>query len=252
MYRLRLVLKVTTSLCFVLLLTGCAKNPSYPQDPYEKFNRAMFKFDMGVDHVVYRPISKVYMTITPPPLQRGISNVFTNVGTLTTIPNDILQGKIKYTLLDTWRFIINSTVGVGGLFDVASHLGFPKHYEDFGMTLAYYSDKKPSPYLVLPFVGPMTLRETIAQPVDYLTAPWPYVRPTSLSYSLAGLKWINLRAQAMPANKLIDSSFDPYAFMRSAFLQKRNELIRHNRHDYISSYHAPHRPVSTRNSAQYR
>jgi phospholipid-binding lipoprotein MlaA len=240
MIRLRLVWIAIACgfMALSLTLAGCVKNPAYPEDPYEKFNRAMFGFDMRVDHVVYRPVTKVYTTITPPFLQHGIHNVFTNLGVITTVPNDILQGKFKYTLLDTWRFILNSSIGVGGLFDVASHLGFPKHYEDFGMTLAYYSDSQKSPYLVLPFLGPTTMRDTFAQPIDYLSSPWPYLHSNAVCYSTLALKWIDIRAQTMPANKLIDNAFDPYAFTRSAYLQQRADLIRNNKHDYVSSYHS--------------
>jgi len=192
----------------------------------------MFAFDMDIDHMIYRPVTKVYTTVTPRPLQMGVSNVFSNLGETTTFVNDVLQGKLKYSLIDFWRFVINSTIGVGGLFDVATRMGLPKHYEDFGMTLAYYSDSKTSPYLVLPFIGPITMRAALGQPVDYFTGPWPYMHPASFRYSMLGLKWLNIRAGLMPADKLVDSAFDPYAFMRSAYMQRRMELIQNNRHDY--------------------
>lgn len=229
---MRLLLKFCLSLLLIGVLTGCTRHPTDPNDPLEPFNRAMFAFNMGVDHMIYRPVTKVYTTIIPPPLQRGVSNVFSNLGELTTIPNDLLQGKFKYMFMDFWRFVINSTIGIGGLFDVATRMGLPKHYEDFGMTLAYYSDKKTSPYLVLPFIGPITLRSAVTQPLDYYTGPWPYMHPDSFRYSMLGLKWLNIRAGLMPANKLIDTAFDPYAFMRSAYMQRRMQMIQNNEHDY--------------------
>lgn len=225
-------LLILFSLFVVILLGGCVRGPT-PQDPYEKYNRVMFGFDMAVDHLIYRPIAKVYGTITPPPLQRGISNIFSNLGVLTTIPNDILQGKFRWMLIDLWRFIINTTLGVGGLFDMATRLGLPKHYEDFGMTLAYYSDHKKPTYLVLPFLGASTFRAAISQPVDYYIGPWPYINSKALRYSMVGLKWTNVRAELMPMNKLLDTAFDPYAFARSVYLQRRNKLIEENSHDYI-------------------
>lgn len=222
--------------CLVVSLSGllvsCAKHPADPSDPLEGFNRAMFAFNMDVDHMVYRPVTKVYTTLTPVSLQKGVTNFFANISGFTTVPNDILQGKFKYALIDFWRLVINSTIGIGGLFDVATQVGLPKHYEDFGMTLAFYSDKKTSPYLVLPFIGPITLRSAIAQPIDYFTAPWQFMHPPAFRYSLLGLKWLNIRAQLMPANKLIDTAFDPYAFMRSAYMQRRMQFIRDNEHDY--------------------
>lgn len=217
-----------------MLGSGCSKSPNDPADPYEKFNRKVFAFNMRVDHAIYRPIARTYTTITPPPLQKGISNVFTNLGMVTTIPNDILQGKFKYTVVDLWRLIINSTVGVGGLFDVASRLNIPLHHEDFSMTLAYYSRHKQPTYLIVPFLGPTTAKGIIAEPVDYFTTPWPILHPESVRYSLIGLKTTDLRASLMPTNKILDNAFDPYALMRSAYLQKRTALIDNNNQDYQS------------------
>lgn len=110
-----------------------------PKDPYEKFNRAMFGFDQAVDYLVYRHVTKVYKTITPLPLQRDISsNTPTNLGMLTTMPNDVLQGKFHWMFIDAWRFIINKTVGIKRLFDIATRMGAcPKHHEDFRMTLVF-------------------------------------------------------------------------------------------------------------------
>ena len=225
---------INTGLCILvaLALSGCAKKPTNPEDPYEPFNRAMFGFNMALDHMIYRPAAEVYMAVTPVPLQAGIGNAFDNLGEITTVPNDVLQGKFKYALMDTWRFIINSTVGIAGLFDIASRMGLPKHSEDFGMTLAYYSDNKKAPYLVMPLLGPMTLRSGLGRPVDYLTSPWIFIRSNALTYSLFALKWVNVRAQFMTTNQLMDTAFDPYAFLRSAYLQNRFQSIRDNEHDY--------------------
>src|SRR3990167_3644799 len=227
-----IIVRICLCCIFSGILTSCAKKPADPHDPLESFNRAMFAFNMDIDHMVYRPITKVYTTITPRPLRKGVTNVFANLSELTTIPNDILQGKFKYAAIDLWRLIINTTVGVGGLFDVATRIGLPKHYEDFGMTLAFYSDAKTSPYLVLPFIGPISMRAAISQPIDYFTGPWQYMHPDTFRYSMLGLKWLNIRARLMSANDLLDTAFDPYAFMRSAYTQQRDKLIRNNEHDY--------------------
>lgn len=224
--------KVMIFIALVLMMISCTKHPTNPNDPYERYNRAMFGFNMGMDHAIYRPIAKVYTTVTPTVLQKGVTNVFANVGELTTIPNDVLQCKFKYALMDIWRFLINTTLGVGGLFDIATRMGLPKHYEDFSLTLAYYSDNPQSPYLILPFLGPLTVRDAVTQYIDYWTAPWPYLSPDSLTYSMFALKWVNIRSRLLPADKLIDIAFDPYAFVRSAYLQTRDNLIKNNKHDY--------------------
>jgi phospholipid-binding lipoprotein MlaA len=221
--------KVLT-LALTLLITGfissCAHKPSNPAvDPYENFNRAIFAFNQDIDHLVLRPIAKVYNRITPPPLQTGINNAFSNIGEITTLPNDLLQGKIKYVFLDFWRFFFNSTIGIGGLFDVASHIGLPKHRNSFGLTLAYWSGKNSkSPYLVLPFFGSSTFRSAFGLPVDFLTSPYPYIHPTT-SYIAEGLMIVNMRSSFLPADKLLDDAFDPYIFARNAYLQRHNKVL---------------------------
>jgi len=124
---------------FLMTLTACTRSPN-PKDPYESFNRKVYAFNQVFDTLIAKPVAKTYTTIVPPPLQAGVSNFYDNFWTPTTIANDILQGKFGYAVADTWRFLINSTVGILGLFDVASHMkGLPKHYEDLGLTFAYWS-----------------------------------------------------------------------------------------------------------------
>jgi len=214
---------------FTIVTTGCARKPSNPAvDPYENFNRAMFAFNTDIDHLIYRPVSKVYRAVTPSFVRKGVSNVFDNLEELTTMPNDLLQGKVRYIFLDFWRFVINSTFGVGGLFDVATKLGLHKHYEDFGMTLAYWSGGTRSPYLVMPFLGPSTFRTTFGLPFDAAASPWPYFRPRYIGWSAAGLKYLNIRTKLLNTDKLVDDAFDPYIFVRNAYLQHRNRQIDEN------------------------
>lgn len=220
------------ALIMAFSLISCTKAPSDPRDPYENFNRAMYRFNDVLDITIMQPVAKTYNFVTPYVAQRGISNFFSNIGEITTLPNDLLQGKFKFAGIDITRFLINSTLGIGGLFDVASRAGLPKHREDFGMTLAYYSKDKQSPYLVLPFFGPSTFRDAFAKPFDAAASPWPYLKPHWLSYALVTLSFIDLRARLLPADKLISDSFDPYVFVRNAYLQKRNENIANNEHDY--------------------
>lgn len=210
-------------------LTGCARKPSNAKvDPYENFNRVVFAFNQDVDHLIYRPVAKVYKTIVPPPIRVGVSNAFDNIEEVTTMSNDLLQGKIKYVFLDFWRFVINSTIGVAGLFDVASHMGLKRHYNDFGMTLAYWSGKETSPYLQIPFLGPTTFRDGFGEAFDYVMSPYPYVRPTGWNIYSNTLNLAQVREQLLPTDPLVDNAFDQYIFVRNAYLQHRNATVAAN------------------------
>ena len=191
-------------------------------------NRAIYGFNQFIDKIALKPAAQTYNFIVPPPLQMGISNAFDNIGEIRTFANDVLQGRFKYAWSDIWRFAINSTIGVGGLFDVASHMGIPKHYEDFGMTLAYWEGGRPSPYLVLPILGPNTFRSGFGKIADFYSAPWPYLKDQTISYIAYATYILNVRSNLLPADKLINTSFDPYIFVRNAYLQKRNRMIRLN------------------------
>lgn len=214
----------------ISLLTGCTHTPTNPQDPYENFNRAMFALNMGIDYSVLRPTTHVYNTMTPPAAQRCVSNFFHNIGELTTIPNDMLQGKLAFTVSDFMRLFINTTLGIGGLFDVAKHIGIPRHVNNFGLTLAYWEGGKKSPYLVLPLLGAGTFRSHFGQVVDIPTTPYIYV-PSRYDWAMVGLKGLDIvsnRNKFMDANKLIDTAYDPYIFMRDVYLQTQNERVRIN------------------------
>jgi len=227
--KIRQLIRLITLTFYLALLAGCAHKPSDPSvDPYETFNRAVFAFNEDIDHLIYRPAAVLYQAIVPPPFQKGIGNFFDNIQILTTLPNDLLQGKTQFVVLDVWRFIINSTLGIAGLFDVAQHLGLPKHYNDFGMTLAYWSGKKQSPYLMIPFLGPSTFRDAFSLPFDYYMSPYPYIDSTSTRWIFLGVNYLNLRAQLLQTDKLIQESFDPYLFVRSAYLQHRHAIVTKN------------------------
>ncbi len=231
MGRTALALSVCTVLAIVSLSSGCARKLSNPAtDPYEHFNRVVFAFNQDIDHLIYRPVTKVYKTLLPSPVQTGIRNVFDNISELTTLPNDLLQGKINYVFLDFWRFVINSTFGIGGLFDIATRVGLKKHHNDFGMTLAYWSGNKKSTYLQIPFLGPATFRDALGLGFDYVMSPYPYLRPTGWNYYSQGTRFISTRAYLMQTDKLLDQAFDPYIFVRNAYLQHRSATIRANKH----------------------
>ena len=203
-------------------------------DPYEKFNRKMYALDDALDRWILHPVAKGYDTVTPSPIRKGITNFFANIDMLTTIPNDLLQGKTAFFVADTWRFILNTTFGIGGLFDVATRAGLPKHHEDFGLTLAYWSGPaglKPQPFLMLPFFGASTTRDTFGKIPAIATWPFNYVDPQYYNLAAVGVNAVNKRADLLPADKLLQDAFDPYIFVRDAYLQTRNHEIEVNRQE---------------------
>jgi phospholipid-binding lipoprotein MlaA len=189
------------------------------KDPLEGFNRAMYSFNDKVDNYVAEPITNAYKWVTPDFVQKGISNFFTNTKSINVVLNDVFQGKFTQSAEDTGRFLVNTTVGVVGLFDVASHIGLNQHDEDFDQTLAVWGVPKGA-YLVLPLVGPSTTRGIPGSVVDAAANPITYVgMPAQV------LAMLNARANAEGALKFIDeASLDPYVFTRESFLQWRDYL----------------------------
>lgn len=206
-------------------LAACAVAPPRTDDPLQNFNRKMFAFNQFADKVAIRPAAKAYTKITGPKGRVLISNFFANLRTPVTIVNEVLQGRPEPALQSTGRFLINSTVGFLGFFDPASDMKLTAHPTDFGVTLAHWGVPE-GPYLVLPFVGPTTLRDVWRLPVDSYFDPmgW-YAREHDLKWhaqylpSVAYL--VTLRASALPLDPVIDSAYDPYAFMRDAYRQHR-------------------------------
>lgn len=240
-----IILAAASTAVMMAGLTGCAKKPGQDRlDPYERYNRAVYAFNTDIDRLFVRPVAKVYSTITPPPLQKGVTNALINVGVISTIPNDLLQGKIKWSLVDTTRLLINSSFGIGGLFDVATRIGIPKHYEDFGMTLSTWSGGKPDPYFILPILGPNTTSSALGMGVDYLMSPWPYIQPRSITWYTFGVAYISVRARLLDADRFVDHAFDPYVFVRDAYLQIRNKMISDNALPYCSAAERAHLPAN--------
>jgi len=217
----------------VTLTTACTRYPN-PKDPYEGINRKIFAFNEAMDAMIMRPIAKTYVTITPTFFQRGVSNFYDNFWIPTTVVNDLLQGKVGYALSDTWRFLINSTIGLLGLIDVASHLpALPKHYEDLGLTFAYWGATE-SAYFQVPFLGPFTFRDAFARPIDtFVFSLWPFVEPNGTAYALYAGYLLDTRASVLPADKLIRQAFDPYIFVRNAYFQYRAKQIADNKKTYV-------------------
>lgn len=224
------------SLVGSLTVTGCAHKGPNPADPYEPFNRKVHKFNMAFDAVLLKPPAKLYYAVVPPLVRKGVDNAFNNLDMVPTVANDILQAEGKWAIRDTWRFVINSSLGVVGIFDVASTFGLAPHYNDLGITLAKWGDKK-SPYLVLPFLGPSTIRDGTGWLFQFaLWSPYVYMHNDTLAYSLLALRYIDLRTQLFDSERLMSEALDQYSFIRDAYLQHRNYLIAGAEQDNGSLY----------------
>lgn len=191
-------------------------------DPWEGFNRAMFGFNLKLDRWVLKPAAKSYDFIAPKPVKQSVGNFFSNIGEVPNVINDVFQWKWKRAGIDTSRFVINSTVGVVGLFDVASKMGLEESTgEDGGQTLARWGVNS-GPYVVLPFLGSTTLRDGAMLPVDYFLDPVSYITPELPRYSASGTRIIHNRAELLSVEDL--ASGDLYIFVRDGFLQRRQFL----------------------------
>lgn len=219
------------------LSAGCAKNPTdSTNDPLEGYNRVAFAFNMDVDHLVLRPVATVYNTVTPSFAQKGVTNVFSNIDEIPSFPNDLMQGQFKFMLVDLWRFTINTTLGVGGLFDVAKKLGIKHHVATFGGTLRKWTGRT-SAYFVMPFLGPSTIFNATGYFADYYMTPWPYIKDQNINYIAHAVKLVNIRASLLPADKMVDTSFDPYIFVRDAYLQRQAARDRGEDVDHENTAH---------------
>ncbi|MEC4750653.1 VacJ family lipoprotein [Methylomicrobium sp. Wu6] len=188
-------------------------------DPYEGFNRSMYNFNNVLDRYFFKPVSDSYKFITPDFVETGVSNFFNNLKGINVVLNDVLQGKFLQGASDTGRFLTNTTIGVAGLFDVASELGLQHNVEDFGQTLAVWGVGEGA-YIVLPVMGPTTVRDGSALLVDKAANPGTYVPFTGI------IEGISDRANAQGALNFIDeAALDPYVFTRESFLQYRRHLI---------------------------
>lgn len=209
------------------LLAGCATtNMGTPGDPLERMNRGTHRFNTAIDDAVLRPVAVGYRDHVPDSVRTSINNFLENLAYPTTIVNNLLQLKIKDTLSDIGRFALNSTIGIGGLFDPASRFGIPKNDEDFGQTLGRWGVPD-GPYVVLPFFGPSSARDAPAIYVDWQTdlRVGDQVDP-AVEWTLIGLSLVNRRAQFLEFDDTWQSAYDPYAFIRDAWLQRREYRVR--------------------------
>ena len=207
-----------------LALTGAALADE-PHDPYEGFNRPMFAVHETLDTYVTKPLAKGYDEVVPLPAQASIGNFFGNIGDLWIGVNNALQGKVANAGNDLGRLLVNSTLGIFGLFDVASELGLEKHDEDFGQTLAVWGVGDGG-FLFLPVIGPRTVRDTVTWVVDRYVDPLSQLDPIAVRNSLTGLRIIDVRASLLPTDKVVEeAALDKYAYVRDAYLQRRRSQI---------------------------
>ncbi len=212
------------SLCLLLLTAGCAALPPGkrdPRDPWERVNRATYRFNDKFDRAIARPVARGYRAATPHFVQTGIRNVYDNVDTPIVMLNDLLQGQFKSFASDTGRLLVNTSVGIGGLLDPATALGLEKNDRDFGQTLGKWGVGS-GPYLVLPFLGPCDVRDSFGKLADTYSTPRTYIKNNYWNWSLWLVEKVDARSRFLDQDRLIDDAYDAYAFLRNAYLQHRD------------------------------
>lgn len=214
---------------FALVLAachGCASVPNPdPRDPLESFNRGVFVFNEGLDQAIFKPAATVYRDVTPRLVRTGVGNFLGNLDDAWSFVNSALQGKLRHSLDNFFRFGVNSTFGIFGLLDVAGEMQIERHSEDFGQTLGAWGVGS-GPYLVLPFFGPSTIRDAIALPVDSGGDYISHVDDVATYNSLRVLNVIDTRARLLGVSSSLDEvALDKYSFARDAFLQRRRNAV---------------------------
>ncbi|KHL70170.1 MULTISPECIES: VacJ family lipoprotein [Pseudomonas] len=211
------------AVCAVLALPLQAAAQAHEDDPWEGFNRSMFAFNETLDTYALKPLAKGYRTVTPDFLETGIGNVFSNVGEVRNLTNNLLQGKLHAAGVDTARLLFNSTFGLLGFFDVATRMGLQRNDEDFGQTLGVWGLGS-GPYLVLPFLGPSTVRDGLARFPDSYNGLYTHLDHVRTRNQLLGLDVVDTRASFLDAERLIQG--DKYTFLRNVYLQNREFKVR--------------------------
>ena len=210
------------------IMTGCATPTTHEADPFENFNRGVFAVNDGIDKIVLKPVAETYTTLVPESVDTGITNFFSNINDVIVVANDLLQLKFKQAAADTGRVVLNSTVGLLGFFDVASEFGLPKHLEDFGQTLGYWGVGD-GPYLVLPFLGPSSVRDTVGLGADIFLDPRYYVggsREARVIFASEAVNKVDMRADLMDMEEVLNvAALDKYSYLRDAYLARRNYLV---------------------------
>lgn len=209
----------------MLVFCGAVMAEDGQRDPYESFNRSMFAVNEVIDKYAAKPVAQVYDKAAPLPVKAGTGNFFGNLGDLWIGSNNALQGKFGEAAVDIGRLLINSTIGIFGLFDVASELGLEKHEEDFGQSMAVWGVGSGG-YLFWPVIGPRTLRDTAGWVVDTYADPVGRTTSVPTRNSLLTLRFVDIRASLLPADKVVEeAALDKYAYIRDAYLQRRRNQI---------------------------
>jgi len=231
---------LTCTLLTSLLLSACATTGS-AHDPLEGYNRAMFDINDGLDKVLIKPLAEGYEGALPIPIRQGVTNFFSNIDDVLVAINNLLQGKPLEAVSDLGRFTVNSTLGILGVIDVASELGLEKHEEDFGQTMGRWGMGS-GPYLVLPLLGPSTLRDGIGKAADIAADPVAQIDEVSRRNMTVAVRALNDRAGLLSADKIIEqAALDRYTYVRDAYLQRRRSLIYDGeppRENYAEDYSA--------------
>ena len=210
----------------IATLSGCASLSSQQEnDPFESVNRGVYLFNEKADEYVLEPVAKGYQAVTPDVVDTGVTNFFSNIDDVVVVVNDVLQLKFNQALSDLGRVVVNSTIGVLGFMDVATDMGMPKHHEDFGQTLGVYGVGT-GPYVVLPLLGPSTLRDTLGLFADSFVDPVAQINDSDVMWSAIVLEGVDLRADLISSKKILDqASLDPYEFLRGGYFQRREYLV---------------------------
>ncbi|MGO4393103.1 VacJ family lipoprotein [Variovorax sp. M-6] len=207
---------------FLVLATGCATGPgANPADPLEPLNRQVYRFNNAVDDAVLKPVATVYQAVLPSPVRTGVSNFFGNLSDVWSFANSVAQLKLRDSAQTFMRVNVNTVFGLGGILDVATELGIDRRSEDFGQTLGRWGVPA-GPYIVLPLLGPSTLRDTVALPVDIQGDLVNHVADIPVRNSMYALRYTDIRANLLRVGQLLDdAALDKYTFTRDAFLQRR-------------------------------
>jgi phospholipid-binding lipoprotein MlaA len=218
-------------------LGGCATSGN-PKDPIEGFNRAMFGFNEGLDKVIVRPVASGYEAVLPDPIRTGVANFFSNIADLMIGVNNLLQGKPGQAASDAGRVLVNTTVGFLGILDVASSMGMEKHEEDVGQTFGRWG-MGDGAYVVLPFFGPRTARDTLGLIFDVYTDPVAHVHHIPTRNVLLATRIVSDRAELLKADKIVEeAALDKYSYVRDAYLQRRRSLIHDGNPPKLDPYSA--------------
>jgi phospholipid-binding lipoprotein MlaA len=223
------MLRIAAISLLVPTLFGCATVPPAQRDardPWQRMNRGIYKFNDTLDRAVVTPVARTYLHV-PQPIRNGVTNFFNNATYPDVIVNALLQGQFAPFARDTGRFIVNTTIGIGGILDPASHVGLALEDRDFGQTFGKWGVPT-GPFLVLPFIGPSDVRDGIGRIPDSYAEPWAYIKSRYWYWDYGSLLVyeVSLRAGILPLTDMANKTYDPYAFERNAYLQNRDYMVK--------------------------